>query len=189
MYKTHSSIFSIQVKPENKISPKGLVTEQSKENDRIHKWRNTFHHFLESLDTWTSKMLEIQFEQKGSAYSALYALMAISVIIVINVGKFTIPMDKAEIISGFERPLNIFVFCVLSIFYHFFDHFLIMGKKDASSKRHVFYLFLSLCSAYYLSYFTWIIFHHYVRTTKSGNNVGRLMEFAWSRMVLYLVLW
>ena len=189
MHKTHPSIFSIQVKPENIISPKELVTAKRRESYRIYKWKNKFYHFLETLDICTTKMLEIQLDQKGSVYSGLYAFMAISVIIVINVGKFTIPMDETEIIGGFERPLNIFVFCVLSIFYHFFDHFLIMGKNDASSKRHVFYLFLSLCSAYYLSYFTWITFHRYVPTTKSGNNVGRLLEFVWSRMVLYLVLW
>lgn len=132
MHKTHSSIFSIQVKPENAISPRDLVTEQRKESFRRYKWKNKFNHFLRALDTWTSKMLEIQNELKGSIFSGLYALMAISVIIVIDVGKFTIPMDKTEITGGFERPINIFVFCVLSIFYHFFDHFLIMGKNDAA---------------------------------------------------------
>ena len=135
MHKMHSSIFSIQVKPKNINSPRDLVTVQRKESNRIRKWKNKFIHFLETLDIWTTKMLQIQFEQKGSVFSGLYALMAISVIIVINVGKFTIPMDKTEIIGGFERPFNIFVFCVLSIFYHFFDHFLIMGKNDASSKN------------------------------------------------------
>ena len=220
MSKNHQSIISIRVAPEGNVTREesSSIQPRTKNGENISIFQPTPDIILDesfssgsSQNTnysglkpifdgcrkyaikWINDTLQFEFEQQESACSGFYFLVIAFLVVLPTTVISMVPFYEETKYTWKGMPqvlLKMMVNSILFIFFHHFDFLLLVGKRQASSAKTIFYLFLVYMGVILIIHIISITLHiNGLPITSILFSSKGVWSFALRNIVFYSVLW
>jgi hypothetical protein len=148
------SIFSIQISPITPVSESPPMELSPNKTEKLKYWKIFSEAPTRGFAFSAERALAIDFGGSNRAYSVIYALLAVVVIVMGNLPSILIPQHDILKDPEYwpEVMMHSYTLVAVYILFYYFDYLLVMGNNDAHSKKNIFYLYIIVTSSINLTY-------------------------------------